>query len=488
MLKRILSIALCVLMLAGTLTLFSCGNSDEIEQPTDTVSTFTPNNNNEVVDTSATFDVPDSLDYGGKEIVIMGYDWTNDEFGVMEKEKKGIIDEALVTRDNFLRNYLGIELKIIQESGQWQAVNDGKYTTPIENSIKNGESAYDIICCYSLAAPLMAANGYMLNMNVDSFTTRSGSVTNHLDFDKVWWPDYMINTVKINDKVYFASGDASANLLFNLQAVLFDSTQLRNNQLDENAIYEMVDNGEWTVESLFTMTMGLSENRGDEVWDDNDYYAISTSSGTVLDSFYFATGNRIIENQNNVLVISDDILEEKILDIYSMVYSAVYTDHTMRNPKTSAQLLKSGNCIFNITTLNEIRTLTTETDAEIGLLPFPKYDVDDKDYPEMSSAIIETIAYSNYEMVTPVIFETAMKLRYSKDTNTSRMFDVARAGATTDLGVLHYFTFFATGPDPQSMFRNAILTANTAWTSNYRNKYESSMKNTLNQLNSFYLH
>ena len=77
-----------------------------------------------------------------------------------------------------------------------------------------------------------------------------------------------------------------------------------------------------------------------------------------------------------------------------------------------------------------------------------------------------------------------MKKQYSKDPASSRMFDIIRAGTTTEFGILSY-NLFEGGNAPASMFRNAVLLKRD-WVSYYKESFESPMTKVAGQLNAFF--
>ncbi len=482
MLKKIISMLLVLLMLGGTLlATASCGD----EEDTDTDSGEAQTNSDD-----SPFGVPEELDFGGEEFTVLGYNWVEREYfdDKITLDQRSNVDNALLQRDDFVEDYLGIKLDFVIENGQWADCKN--FANKAINSIMAGDGEYDLVTAYSLAPPIMMLNNCLEDLGK----------LEYVDFSKPWWPEHMLTTCTVNDRTFFMSGDASSNLLYQLQAIAFDSVALKNNKIDEAEIYDMVDNGKWTVEEFFKITANISSS-DDDVWDATDYYAVGLSE-VLLDSFYFATGHKLLEQNNGILSISDDILSESILDVYDMVYNAMYIDHALSEVNIGGNLFRTGNSLFQICTLNTIKGYVTDLDVEIGLLPFPKYSEDDGSYrsltgsphsqfcipvdaknKKMSAAMLETMAYASYDIVTPVIYEESMQLRYSKDANSSRMYDVIRAGATTDIGILLYFSFER---DPQSLFRNAVKTQADNWTSNYKNRYESEMKKVVIDINTFF--
>lgn len=491
--KKILSIILAILMLTSCLMATSCSKKDETDDSTEEFTVSTDG------DTTKTLSVPEELDYGGRDFTVLGCsDWGVEEFAPEDADMGDQVSAALVARDNFIEEYLNVNIKVERIKGQF---NDRvAFAQTVENSIQSDAEAYDLISCYSLVAPSLATKGLLVDLNQ----------TEYFASEKAWWPDFMYDVCTVNNKTYHISGDASLNLLYYLQAVLFDSKAMADYGISEEDVYALVDSGSWTLEKMFELSSNISSS-SDENWDDSDFYAIGMESRVMLDSFYYATGLKTVEDADGVVKVSDDILSEKALTVYDMVYSAIFVDHKMRlnDPNIWVHLLKEKRCVFNISTIYQMKTTLANVDAEIGVLPFPKYEEGtdesnmgyrtlvssphiqfaipndlDPDEVTVSSAFLETMGYVTYTNVTPVVYENVMKLRYAKDENSSRMFDILRSGATTDMGILWYNSF---SKAPGSMFRNAIEKESLSWVSYYKNEFEAGMKGTVIDLNKYYM-
>lgn len=480
-------------MLVSCLLATSCAKEDTSD---DTLGEFTISTD---ADMSKTLSVPEELDYGGRQFNILGCsDWGVDEFSVEDADMGDVIAAATVSRDDFIENYLNVKINVERIKGQF---NDRlAFAQTVENTVQSDAEAYDLIASYSQVAAILATRGLLVDLNK----------TEYFDSEKAWWPDFMYDICTVNNRTYHISGDASINMLYYMQAVLFDSVKMSEYGISEEDVYELVDNGGWTLEKMFELSANISTSN-DEIWDDSDFYAIGMESVVMLDSFYFATGMKTVEDVDGVVKVSDDILSEKALTIYDMVYSSIFVDHTLRlnDPNIYVHLLKEGRCIFNVSTIIQMKTTLANVETKIGVLPFPKYEESteesnmgyrtlvsnphtqfsipndlDADEVTVSSAFLETMGYVTYTNVTPVVYENVMKLRYAKDENSSRMFDILRSGATTEMSHLWYNSFTRA---PSSMFRNALEKESLSWVSYYKQNYESDMKNTVIELNKFYM-
>ena len=258
----------------------------------------------------AVLGIPDDLKYDGIVSVLM-YDSSVPEYCDTEKEKPDSIEQALRSRDSFVETRLGVAMRYTKMSGQWGKRNE--FSDTVRKSVQGGSGAWELVGTYSMVAPNLATNHVLTDMR----TLRNP------DFSKVWYPKFMVNASTINGKTYFISGDVSTNLLYSMQGVAFSERQASVNGIREESLYQMVYDNEWTMEALFSMCEDLGrELDGDGIWDNNDFYPIIAANDSLLDSFYFASGLTLIdENEDGILEVSDDVLSEKVLAIYSTVYN-----------------------------------------------------------------------------------------------------------------------------------------------------------------------
>jgi len=111
-----------------------------------------------------------------------------------------------------------------------------------------------------------------------------------------------------------------------------------------------------------------------------------------------------------------------------------------------------------------------------GILPFPKYDEAQAEYitlsrsqhnafvmpltcdvPDMAGAVMEAIASEKYRTVMPAYFETAMKVKYSHDEDSSRMLDLIRESMTCQF---EYIFSQSIGDPVLKIFRSCYSTEN----------------------------
>ena len=80
---------------------------------------------------------------------------------------------------------------------------------------------------------------------------------------------------------------------------------------------------------------------------------------------------------------------------------------------------------------------------------------------EFSGVLLEAWSSQAYRKIMPEYFETALKTRYSQDSDTSRMFDLIRSSIVYDPGEI-FASFLGT---PSGMMKNMIFAKDADWVS-----------------------
>ena len=148
------------------------------------------------------------------------------------------------------------------------------------------------------------------------------------------------------------------------------------------------------------------------------------------------------------------------------------------------KIFSEGRSLFMTERVRVCKNVLANTNIDCGILPVPKYDESQENYittmampfsmysipvsasdPDASAALLECLGSEGYRRVTPKLFEVAMKVRYSKDHVSSRMYDIIRESVTFDLGRIFNESL---GKIPNATLRNLVNSNSSDWTSRYQ--------------------
>lgn len=147
----------------------------------------------------------------------------------------------------------------------------------------------------------------------------------------------------------------------------------------------------------------------------------------------------------------------------------------------------SGSLLFVV---NYISTAETETlrnmQDEYGILPFPKYDENQKEYysctgdiptcfsipttntdPDTAAAVLEALASYSYRETKPAYLDTALKGKYMNDPDSRKMVDYIVNGYKVDASWIYFDTISNEYP---ASFRYMLIDGETGYASKHAAK------------------
>ena len=382
----------------------------------------------------------EGLDYGKKEVVIhvRGDDECVKEIGV-ENDNTALSAE-LVERTMVTEERLNI-LITIAKGESWS--NYSQTISELRNSIHNGLGEYDIIAGWSPRIPVLSAEGLFYDLNQFDY----------FDSQEKWWSQSLVESLTFNGKLHFATGDISSQYMDGAYVLLFNQVLAEARGMDYAGLYNTVEAGDWTIDYLWEITKDVYvDQNGSSTRDKEDIFGLVAEAHTNLQCFWGSSGINIMPN-NGVDRPEIDFDVQQIQGVFDKVYNLFHNNNgavinnveglkiELKDKNDTLDFFKEGKALFYIVKLGDLSRLTDMT-QDYGILPTPKYDAEQKQYhthlhactlfgvpmdakdPEMSAAIMTSLAYDSNQIVIIPHFEKLLKLRYSKDTESGKMIDL----------------------------------------------------------------
>ena len=159
---------------------------------------------------------------------------------------------------------LGVTLKYSFTNGSVKKIQN--YKTQVQNAYL-GNEPYDIVASYTRSIAICASANFLQDLS-------SIPDKNYIDLEKPWWSsDLVEKTTTGKGKYYFVTGDASTCLVQMIYCVYFNADIVNNTQGMESP-YDLVDNNEWTIEKLMTMSKGFYKDNGAVGKDTDDNFGL----------------------------------------------------------------------------------------------------------------------------------------------------------------------------------------------------------------------
>lgn len=445
--SRLMCLMLVCIMVLPVMT--ACADTAQESDTTAAASTTaSPSGSEAPVETESPYDkdgylkdcLPDSLKFGNQEVFILHWNDADYEEFFAEKENGEIVNDAIYKRNCNVEERLDVQLKFVGTAGDTN--NEAPFANFLSASISAGEKAYDIVAAYSYTSGLCAVQNLFADM----------TEVNHLDFEKPWWPSNLIEQSTINNKLYFISGDISANVIYAMYVTYFNKDIMNEFQLESP--YQYVQDGTWTIEKEFELSKGIySDTNGNGVKDVGD--RAGTYVYTLhLDPYLWGSNIFIIDSTDGKFELSADFMGEKTYGLQQMLKAFFEnTDdgihHTIK--ADNHQYFGQGLALFMPDRCHRA-IVFSETDVDFGVLPVPKYDAEQEGYitimgntftlyslpadvtdTDLSGAVLECMASESHRTIIPALYERSFQYRYSKEEVSAQMFDIAKETVVFDM-------------------------------------------------------
>lgn len=460
-----IAVVLAVLLLLPTLA--ACGDSTGADNETTAAPTTTaPSGETAPAETEAPSD-EDMLgfppeDNKGETFTILSSSFRDYEFNT-DNVTGDVVNDAVFKKDQLLEEYLGIELNIVLENGNWPTRNE--FNALISNAVNSNDQSYDLVNNMIVCTMPAATSGIFLD----------GKVLPNVNFDQPWWVADMYENYAVSGKLYGFLGDASLSLYKDMSVIYFNKDIWADLKPDVN-LYDLVRNGEWTLERFLNECSDMAiDLDGDGKYTPGADRLSFAGDQVPLGTFQTALQIKVVEpNSEDVPTFLG--LTERYETAYTKLRAFnTETDGNYAYPSTDtsreqlyndfASGLAATMCTFIYAT-ESLRNM----DNDYGIIPIPKYDENQESYysqlgtstsalfvpknvrdPELTSKVMECLAYFGYTYVTPKYYEVALKTKYASDEDMQEMLDLIRETATFDF-IFAYGSSLSSAPNGDFRF------------------------------------
>ena len=299
-------------------------------------------------------------DNGGKEFKILYYtNTTYKNFFFDDVTEAGdVIKAALVERRLLVEDYLGIQLKGVAESNKENSIYDAIYRDTMSES-----DNYQVALTHSyIGLGNLATQGYIK----DFYDFE------HISLNDEYWNVDAMEALEIGGKAYFGTSNFMVN---DLCAVFYNKKMYEEAKITENP-YELVRNGEWTLEKLMELSSKVYvDKNGDQKYDKEDIYGfVSRADWEFIPLIDSCEVQCLTGSSRKVLNMGANndryqTLYDTVEDIEEAHWSYMYNFGDDKNKVTIAD----GRALF---TFDQLRYAPNylSSGVSFGVLPYPKLE------------------------------------------------------------------------------------------------------------------
>ncbi len=442
--KQVLSLILTLLMLASTV---GCSENSVDEAKTSAEST--PTSEIATVETEeetepSAYQALETVDFQGQTYMIVYADAPNNiQVNYHTGELTGeLLNDELYNRDLAIgeRYNTTVEYNI-----------EGTAMSSIKNSVNAGDNVYNLVL------------GTLLGNMVEGFNQKIFYNLRELPYmncDGEWYTQHLAEQATINDKLLFLSGDLTPGI-YQSPCCMFLNLELYKQYNIEQDIFQLVIDGEWTFDELYTITNGLNTDlNANGTWDfDEDFFGVAMQATSETATAFMASANLRMftkdENGSPVFVgNSDEAIVTGLESIKRIAVNMTLPDINDVNKTTFGE----DHALFLQHKLETAATHLRDMESAYLLLPTPKLTVEQDNYysmisgyvqgffgvpltadPEFTGLITEALACYSHEQIRPLAYEMTYKNKDARDPRTADVLDILLDNLYIYLGIIFNF-------------------------------------------------
>lgn len=440
--KKLLSILVCMMLAAVMVVSSACGKDDI--KPSESTESQTSSAESTDSGTSSedngeyVADVP-IKNFGGTTITFLARSDEAGDFATWDLEghpsNKESVNTAIAERNRYIEETFGVEIKVIYTGGN---VNGGDMRQIIYNDWHANTQSYNIAYCSVYDAIELAGEGLFYDL----------SELDYIDLNKPWWDINAMKSLSLADRYFFGIGDLSIQIYETLPCLVFNKELVkRYSQYD---LYKLVEEGKWTMDKLYEICKDVYLDDDDVPGPSvKDIFGIGGQNDNMW-NFFYGSGARTVQvnkygepeltlmSEKNVSIVT------KIMNLMNDRQTFFNVNHYVGTPGYNSSPIefvingfKEGRIMFYSDGLLHLDEFA-DVDFDFGILPTPKYSEDQDSYHniigvwgataiviptqcpdlEATTIVAEAMAAKSKNTVSKEYFEKVLNIQSTRDSES----------------------------------------------------------------------
>ncbi len=430
--KRILSLILILCMLLSTLMLCACPAPDDGGSTTTTTGggqeSPTPSPWADGLDTEAV-----KKEIGGGELVVSCFERYLYEI-YAEEDLKDTRDQLIYKRNKKIEERFAVTIKpyMSKSTGMYDFSSHRK---DAEVELRSMAPRFDLLMMMASQSGKLISSGHYRDWYASVPYARDS-----LAAGDAWWSAQLNRSATVKGRLFVAISDMCITLTDLSFGVMFNQSLANEYNLaagyaakvgaDYETMYDIVNAGDWTLDSVMTITKDLwidNENIGErDTVDAEDIIGFYTVSGSELDNFTYAFGFTYLENDG----VSDPTLWRHPATFDGMITNLRSFFGESRGARLSRDFpwdleerlvaFAEGHAFFMTVNLEHLQTAAIKGMEQVyGILPYPKLNRDQAEYLSAPSDNLTVLSVPRYVSSTRLKRAGAMAVALSAENSRS---------------------------------------------------------------------
>lgn len=418
-----------------------------------------------------------------------------------EDSSFGQISDAVAARNDIIEEKYGIKFEVVPSTTP---------QTELELAMKSASGSdmpFELVSNTVCTMLPYATENYFLPLN------------DVLHLENEWWDQNAIETLAVTDDIYFVAGDCMVTDDEYCYCILYNKDIYEQNQeikAQFGDLYQLVDDGKWIYDALYTMAKAVTQpDENGKLGTVNCTYGL-LSDGYSTEMIVLGSGSttaRKIGKGNFEISIGERTAVDafgKVFEICTDTGATILVDKVPESWEGIANMFISGRGLFKtsvVQSISDIKSDTAEKKVNFGVLPMPKYTVEQENYYsginvyqtevmaipsfnnkgatlEATACALEALGYySRYsagESVSHAYYETTLKSQAMPDEEDERMLDMVVSNRLYDIGTIYNWG------DIIQVWASIIRSGNNTLSSqldSVKTKAETAMNETIDKYN-----
>ena len=381
-----------------------------------------------------------------------------------------IVGESVHQRNLLVEDKLDIKITSQRVTDSWTTV-----LTDLKRLVLAGDTNYD---AYSIGT------WFMFQASINGLLHPLEKVET-LDLSNDWWEHDLNEMIALDGQThYMANGMINYLDDYGASCIYFNKVLCTDLGLEHP--YEMVRNGEWTIDRFLEyVDLSSADLDGNGIWDEKDRYGLVENSG-LLCRFLPSFGTQVVmfDETGEPIINQTEIFYDQLDKMTTALLDPNYKPMLLRDGPLGYDradtVFPEGRGLFFGEMVRNIRGFRESMEQDFGVLPYPKYSEDQPQYYssyntawgtsygvpitnlelDRTGWILEVMCYCSMDTVYPATIEKNILTKTVRDEESSDM-----------LRLLFDNKFYELGQWGTSVYGNLLDIATSG-----KNNFASSMK------------
>jgi len=384
-----------------------------------------------------------SADYGGFAFRILAVPEENCS-GIQsfwaEEPNGEIINDTVYERNLYVEDLYNISIGYEGKTG---------VIPQTANLVKSGDATYSAVSDEAKLHMAYSTQGIFMNLyGIDA-----------IDLTSPWWYTHAVEALTIADRLYAGYSDLNTQIMERVACEFVNLDMVTDHGMEDP--YQLVVDGKWTLDVMREMAEAAAQDLDtDGKISQNDIggYAVGIGSYNVLINGAGCPLATKSDDGKVTLHYGSEAFINAAEKVAALVNDEAFTIYLNKN-MWGIDLFSAGKVLFreaNLYVYNDLR----EYDSYFGILPVPKFDEAQENYRSMMNnssmgisipvsvkdaeqvgTIVEALNAYSYLHLKDAYYETMLKGKLARDSQSIDMLDIITSTIVVDYGVMNENTW-----------------------------------------------